>query len=197
MIQIKPQLERLLNLPDDSLTKEIELTQQLISLFIKYQIPSDLLSYDGEEDLSVPEKLKVVEDYVEKMNQMVARSKEKELGVALDRQSYRKADPSFIPTTVITTTTSSSSSSSSSSSRFGFFSKHVSSVGGAAGGGGGGPAGGDAPSPPSRQTTPDSVADPLRFSQFDDVIFSPLLFKILFLFRLLVLSLPSFLLGKN
>lgn len=30
MIQIKPQLEKLLNIPDDSLTKEIQLTQVII-----------------------------------------------------------------------------------------------------------------------------------------------------------------------
>ena len=38
IIQIKPQLERVLNLLDDSLTKEIKLTQDLMQLFIKYQI---------------------------------------------------------------------------------------------------------------------------------------------------------------
>eukprot|EP01038_Epipyxis_sp_PR26KG_P009339 gene9339-12583_t len=45
VIQIKPQLEKALNLPLDSLTKEIRLTQDLTELFIKYQIPTDLLSY--------------------------------------------------------------------------------------------------------------------------------------------------------
>merc|ERR1712167_147432 len=49
IIQIKPQLERLLNLPSGSLTKEIKLTENLMDLFVKYQIPSDLMSYD--EDL--------------------------------------------------------------------------------------------------------------------------------------------------
>merc|ERR1719456_704588 len=39
VVQIKPQLEKLLNLPEDSLTKEIKLTQDLMQLFIKYQIP--------------------------------------------------------------------------------------------------------------------------------------------------------------
>jgi hypothetical protein len=46
IIQIKPQLEKVLNLPPDSLTKEIALTEDLLKLFIEYQIPSDLLSYD-------------------------------------------------------------------------------------------------------------------------------------------------------
>merc|ERR1719321_881973 len=49
IIQIKPQLEKVLNLPDDSLTKEIKLTQELMNLFIKYQIPSDLLAFDPNE----------------------------------------------------------------------------------------------------------------------------------------------------
>ena len=40
VIQIKPQLEKLLKLPDDSLTKEIRLSQDLLNLFIEYQIPS-------------------------------------------------------------------------------------------------------------------------------------------------------------
>lgn len=47
VIQVKPQLERLLRLQDDSLTKQIELTQLLLDLFIQYHIPSDLLLYGG------------------------------------------------------------------------------------------------------------------------------------------------------
>merc|ERR1711990_400102 len=47
IIQLKPQLEKLLKLPQDALTKEIRLTQDLLSLFIDYQIPSDLLTFEG------------------------------------------------------------------------------------------------------------------------------------------------------
>ena len=36
VVQIKPQLERLLNLPNDALTKEVKLCQDLMSLFIEY-----------------------------------------------------------------------------------------------------------------------------------------------------------------
>ena len=43
VLLIKPQLEVVLKLPSDRLTKEIRLTQDLMELFIKYQIPSDLL----------------------------------------------------------------------------------------------------------------------------------------------------------
>jgi len=54
VIQIKPHLEKLLNLPFDSLTKEIELTQHLIELFVKYQIPADLISFDADCDTPEP-----------------------------------------------------------------------------------------------------------------------------------------------
>jgi hypothetical protein len=56
VIQIKPQLERVLNLPPGSLTKEIKLMEDLWRLFVEHQIPSDLLSYNelldeiGEEE---------------------------------------------------------------------------------------------------------------------------------------------------
>lgn len=60
IIQIKPQLERVLNLPAGSLTKEIELTQDLMSLFIDHQIPSDLLSFDGPTPASTSDKVQTV-----------------------------------------------------------------------------------------------------------------------------------------
>jgi len=43
VVQVKPQMEKVLNLDADALTKEISLTQDLIKLFIDYQIPSDLV----------------------------------------------------------------------------------------------------------------------------------------------------------
>ncbi|KAJ3167544.1 hypothetical protein HDU87_001493 [Geranomyces variabilis] len=46
VVDIKPQMELLLNLPPDSLTKEIKLAQDLEHLFVQYQIPSDLLRFD-------------------------------------------------------------------------------------------------------------------------------------------------------
>ncbi|CAD7951139.1 unnamed protein product [Amoebophrya sp. A25] len=48
-IQVKPQLEQCLNLPADSLTKEIRLTQSLMQLFVKYHIPTDLLTSSGQK----------------------------------------------------------------------------------------------------------------------------------------------------
>mmetsp|Transcript_99882 Transcript_99882/g.258080 ORF Transcript_99882/g.258080 Transcript_99882/m.258080 type:complete len:463 (-) Transcript_99882:220-1608(-) len=87
VIHIKPQLERVLNLADDSLTKEIKLTQDLMQLFIKYQIPSDLLSFDAtDEETGVEvlgatsaEKLEKVKGHVKAMNEMIEASKQEEI----------------------------------------------------------------------------------------------------------------------
>lgn len=50
VVQIKPAIEQVLNLPPDSLTKEIRLTQDLMELFIDYQIPTDLLKHEGRAE---------------------------------------------------------------------------------------------------------------------------------------------------
>ena len=46
VVQIKPALERVLNLTDDSLTKELVLTQDLLKLFVDYQVPADQMRYN-------------------------------------------------------------------------------------------------------------------------------------------------------
>ncbi|CAE6956666.1 TRPT1 [Symbiodinium natans] len=85
VVQIKPQLERVLNLSDDSLTKEIKLTQDLMQLFIKYQIPSDLLSFDataGEAEMVNPtpaERLERVKGHVKAMHEMIEGAKQEEI----------------------------------------------------------------------------------------------------------------------
>jgi hypothetical protein len=79
VIQIKPQLEKLLNLPNDSLTKEIQLTQDLQELFIEYQIPSDLVSYGDDPNASLAQKLAAVKSHVQKMKSMISKSKERSL----------------------------------------------------------------------------------------------------------------------
>jgi hypothetical protein len=79
VVQIKPQLERLLNLPDGALTKEIELTQSLMSLFVDYQIPSDLLSYDGSGGASINEKVATVKAYVKAVMDVIDATKAKQL----------------------------------------------------------------------------------------------------------------------
>ena len=78
VVQIKPQLERLLRLPDDSLTKEIKLTQDLLSLFIEYHIPSDQLSFDGPENALASEKIRRVRFLANEMLQLIQDLKEAE-----------------------------------------------------------------------------------------------------------------------
>jgi hypothetical protein len=81
VLQIKPQLETVLKLSTDVLTKEIRLTQDLMEMFIKYQIPSDLLSYD-ESSLGITSpvnRLNAVKEHVTNMRSMTSLSKSQEL----------------------------------------------------------------------------------------------------------------------
>jgi len=78
VIQIKPQMEKLLNLPPDCLSREIALTEQLMEMFIKYQLPSDLLAFDqGEHELSEkdPRRLYTVQGQVSAMHTMITCQK--------------------------------------------------------------------------------------------------------------------------
>jgi len=101
VVQIKPQLERVLNLPEDSLTKEIKLTQDLMQLFIKYQIPSDLLSFDqvGDADgmeivgATAAERLEAVKDHVKAMHDMIELEKSAEIQQRQQEELYRQPVP--------------------------------------------------------------------------------------------------------
>jgi len=101
IIPIKPQLEKVLNLADDSLTKEIKLTQDLMQLFITYQIPSDLLSYDAASastaasgDVEVvggatpQERLQEVRRHVKAMQDMIEQSKQEEIHDRVQQASF-------------------------------------------------------------------------------------------------------------
>ncbi|MGK3741120.1 MAG: hypothetical protein ACI90V_007970 [Bacillariaceae sp.] len=81
IVQIKPQLEKLLGLPQDSLTKEMKLTEDLMQLFIEFQVPSDLMSYDGEEtnDVSTKDKVANVKDHVNSVLGVIAEQKKEQL----------------------------------------------------------------------------------------------------------------------
>ncbi len=92
IIQIKPQLEAVLNLPDQSLTKEIQLTQDLLSMFIDYQIPSDLLSYDATIDASPSEKIKAVQTHVNSVKKMISDAKKQELSEKKMQAELNKAE---------------------------------------------------------------------------------------------------------
>ena len=87
LVQLKPQLEALLNLPDASLTKETKLTETLLELFIEYQVPSDLLSYDGEADAPTADKLAAVKEHVKAVTDTIEESKRAEVEAASHRHS--------------------------------------------------------------------------------------------------------------
>jgi hypothetical protein len=90
VLQIKPQLERLLKLNNDGLTKEIRLTQDLLEMFIKYQIPSDLLSYAGPADAADQTKVDEVKRHVQAMNSMIQSMQKTEMK-ELKEQVFVKA----------------------------------------------------------------------------------------------------------
>ncbi|CAM9738306.1 unnamed protein product [Chrysoparadoxa australica] len=79
VVQIKPQMEALLRLPAGSLAKEIQLTQDLMDLFITYQVPSDLVTYEGQAEVPVAEKVSVVKGHVKALQTMINAQKEQEL----------------------------------------------------------------------------------------------------------------------
>jgi hypothetical protein len=97
VIQIKPQLEKLLRLPADSLTKEIKLMQDLLELFIEHQIPSDLLSYDGPSDAPAEAKVARVNEYVGRMREMISLSKQREIEEEREREALRLAEMNRTP----------------------------------------------------------------------------------------------------
>ncbi|KAI9098575.1 hypothetical protein DFS34DRAFT_618003 [Phlyctochytrium arcticum] len=88
VIEIKPQLEKVLNLPPDALTKEIGLTRDLMNMFIKYQIPGDLMSFDGEAEASRADKLAVVKAYVARLKETIKESGQEDLDLASDRAKF-------------------------------------------------------------------------------------------------------------
>lgn len=79
IVQVKPQLEKLMKLPNDSLTKEIQLTQDLMRLFLDYQIPSDLLSFQGAADLSADKKIDYVKAQVTQMKSFIDAEKQAQI----------------------------------------------------------------------------------------------------------------------
>ena len=79
VIQMKPQLEPLLNFPAKSLAKEIQLTKDLMSLFVQYQIPSDLLSFEGDSDVSPCGKVEAVHSYVKAVTNVIEGAKKKQI----------------------------------------------------------------------------------------------------------------------
>jgi len=108
VIQIKPQLERLLGLPQDSLTKEMKLTEDLTELFVEYQVPSDLVSCDfgivaGNENAnanenenkidykSVKDQVANVREHVQSVLDVIDAQKKEQLEEQERKKSMAKA----------------------------------------------------------------------------------------------------------
>jgi hypothetical protein len=79
VIQVKPQMEALLNLPPNALTKEIQLTQDLLTLFAQYQVPPTLVSYGGNDAAAMVEKVTAVKEHVKGVLDVVKSIKEESL----------------------------------------------------------------------------------------------------------------------
>jgi len=89
LIQIRPQLEKALNLAPESLVKEFKLTQDLMELFVEYQVPVDLLAFDDSTassadvhvagSISPAEKIERVKHHVQAINAMISEAKVEEL----------------------------------------------------------------------------------------------------------------------
>ena len=83
IIQIKPQLEALLGLPTNALDKEMKLTQDLMELFTEFQVPSDLLSYNGRhEGVALEDKLDNVSKNVKAVMDVIESEKKREMELA-------------------------------------------------------------------------------------------------------------------
>jgi hypothetical protein len=83
VIQIKPQLEVLLGLPQNSLDKEMKLTQDLMELFTEFQVPTDLLSYNGRnEGIALEDKVANVQENVKAVMDVIDGEKLKQIELA-------------------------------------------------------------------------------------------------------------------
>jgi hypothetical protein len=93
VLQIKPQIERLLRVPSGSLVKEIRLMERVMSLFIKYQVSSDLFTYEGSEGEKVGFKVDAVKANVALVVGEIEEEEKKQLERA--RQATRFSSYQF------------------------------------------------------------------------------------------------------
>ena len=63
-----------------------------MEMFIKYQVPADLLSYDGKEDRELSHKIGEIKRHVKQIQDMIAESKQKELDEKREEAKYAIAD---------------------------------------------------------------------------------------------------------
>ena len=84
VVQVKPLLERALNLPEGSLTQEIALTQAALQLLTTNGIPCDQLAYqndglDADDTIPASQKVAAVQHHVAVMQEMIQTMKDEQL----------------------------------------------------------------------------------------------------------------------
>ena len=90
VLEIRPQLEKVLNLPAGALTKQIALQQQLAELFITHHIPPDLLCYSElGGQASAAAKTAAVQAHADRVEAYIAEARRAELAEA--EEKARKA----------------------------------------------------------------------------------------------------------
>mmetsp|Transcript_36224 Transcript_36224/g.49733 ORF Transcript_36224/g.49733 Transcript_36224/m.49733 type:complete len:1155 (-) Transcript_36224:90-3554(-) len=92
VIHIKPNLERVLNLPPDALTKEVDLTETLLHLFIDYNIPCDLLRYSGPEEWGLQAKVAFVRKCADELENLIQHEKEEQIKEQKQKQEIAEAE---------------------------------------------------------------------------------------------------------
>eukprot|EP00754_Rhynchopus_humris_P029273 Rhum_TRINITY_DN15204_c1_g1::Rhum_TRINITY_DN15204_c1_g1_i8::g.143651::m.143651 len=98
VVQVRPQLESVLNLPAGALTKEIRLTEELLDLFMGHEVAADLLSYEAEDpfadDDEVACKVKVdaVKGHVAGVKAALDASRDEEVAQAKREKAVRGVD---------------------------------------------------------------------------------------------------------
>lgn len=95
VLHVKPQMELLLGLQPDSLTKEVELTQDLMELFCDYQIPSDLLSFGGAADADAATRLAAVKGHVQAMRDMLCRTGDRAIASRVREEAHEHPERMF------------------------------------------------------------------------------------------------------
>ena len=96
VVQVKPLLERALNLPEGSLTQEIALTQAALQLLTTNGIPCDQLAYqndglDADDTIPASQKVAAVQHHVAVMQEMIQTMKDEQLEAEEKKRKSRLA----------------------------------------------------------------------------------------------------------
>ena len=95
VVQVRPQLESVLNLPAGALTKEIRLTEELLDLFMSHEVAADLLSFEAEDpfadddDVACKVKVDAVKGHVAGVKAALDASRDEEVVQAKREEAVR------------------------------------------------------------------------------------------------------------